>query len=135
MNWIPKIEYTEKGTGAFKTFTFDSPPEGDPFNETFSASSVVKRTNNGRKQTQFNYTRQLYKLEFIFQSTALKDSFSDFMLNHALLGGSFKYYPSSDEVAYETYKSEAKEFKLARPIPNATGDFEYDINLSLERTL
>lgn len=134
-NFIPKIEYTEKGTGIFKTFTFGNPPEGDPFNESYETSSTINRSNNGKKQTQFNYTRKKYDIKFIYQTEAIKEAFVDMMLNHALKGGKITYYPHSDEVTSEIWEIEDKGFKLPRPIPNGSGDFEYDINFSLEKVI
>lgn len=134
-NFIPKIEYIEKGTGIPKTVTFGNEPEGDPLNEEYKTSSVIKRTNNGRKQTQFNNNRKIYSISFMYQTEAVKNAFADFMLNHALRGGSFNYFVHNDEIEFETMKIEAKGFKVPRPIPNGSGDFEYNLDMKVERTL
>lgn len=137
MNFIPKIEYIELGTGASKSITFDSPPNEDPFNEEYVTSSTVTRSNNGRIQTQFNYTRKVYSLAFIFQSEAVKDAMIDFINNHAMRGGKFNYFPSSDELENEEFNIQGKSFKLSRPIPvgDFTGLFEYDFSIKLERVI
>ena len=136
MNFIPKIEYVDILDGTPKTVLFDSPPEGDPFKESFRASSTVSKSNNGTKQTQFNYVEQIYALEFIFQSETTKQAIQDFYLRHALRGGEFNYFPSSDEVEFETYTLVGKGVKFGRPIPSATpGEFEYDFSLSMERVV
>lgn len=94
MNFIPKIEYYDEATSTTKTIVFDSPPEGDPFNEKIVTKSVVTKSNNGRMQTQFNYNELEYDLKFIFQKENTYQLFRDFYLNHASRGLSFDYYPS-----------------------------------------
>jgi hypothetical protein len=134
MNFIPKIEYVDIIDGLPKEFTFDSPPEGDPFNEEVKGSVKVTKSNNGRKQTQFNYIERIYKLEFLFQSEDVKASFEDFFRRHALRGGTFKYYPSSDEVDFNEYTIATRSVAFKRPIPAAIeGTFEYDFSFSIER--
>lgn len=136
MNFIPKIEYVERITGTPKTITFANPPEGDPFNESYSYSTVETTSNNGTTQTQFNYKKKAYKLDFIFQSEAIKNSMLDFINNHAAYGAKFDYYPSSDEVDFETFELDGKSFSLKRPIPAATaGEFEYDFSFTISRVV
>ncbi len=137
MNFIPKIEYTEIGTGVPKTITFNSPPEADPFNEEYKPSVTRTKSNNGRVQTQFNYIEKLYTVEFIFQSETVKAAVLDFYLNHAIRGGSFDYFPSNDEVEKETFYLATRGFTLGRPIPvgDFSGQFEYDFKLKFERVL
>ncbi len=136
MNYIPKIEYTELVTLTPKTFTFDSPPEGDPFNESFTTNSKQKRSLSGKKQTHFNYHLKGYKVEFLFQSKAIRDAFEDFFLNHASKGGFFDYFPSEDEAENETFELAQKGFDPTRPIPDAAGtEFEYNLVLNMERVL
>jgi hypothetical protein len=136
MNFIPKIEYVERITGLAKSFTFDSPPEGDPFNESYKFSTVETVSNNGTTQTQFNYGEKSYALEFIFQTEATKNAVLDFVNNHAVYGAKFNYFPSSDETAFEEFRLDQKSFSLKRPIPAATpGEFEYDFSFTLTRKL
>jgi len=136
MNFIPKIEYTELGTGLEKTFTFDSPPEGDPFGESYKPSLKKTKSNNGRQQVQFNYIEKLYSLTFIFQSEATKAAVEDWYLNHAIKGGKFNYFSSSDELDYETFNLSSRGLKFSRPIPTGViGNFEYDFKLAFERVL
>lgn len=137
MNFIPKIEYVELNTGISKTITFDSPPNDDPFNEEYKPSITRTKSNNGREQVQFNYLEKLYSLNFIFQSEAVKDAVLDFYQNHAIRGGAFDYYPSSDELDYETFNLDTRGFSLSRPIPvgDFTGQFEYDFKLKFKRVL
>lgn len=137
MNFIPKIEYIELGTGIPKTITFDSPPEADPFNEEYKPSITKTKSNNGRTQVQFNYMEKLYSLEFIFQSETVKDAVLDFYNNHAIRGGKFDYYPSNDELDYETFSLNTRGFTLGRPIPTGdfSGQFEYDFKLKFERVI
>ena len=137
MNFIPKIEYTEIGTGLAKSITFDSPPEGDPFNEEISVSNVVTTSNNGNKQTQFNYSEQKFKIDFTFQSETTKDAVKDMLLNHTFKGGTINYFDSSDELAFNTFYITDKKLKLDRPIPvgDFSGQFEYDFSLSMSSVL
>ena len=137
MNFIPKIEYIEIGTGISKTITFDSPPNEDPFNEECEPSITKTTSNNGRSQVQFNYMKKIYSLEFIFQSETTKDAVLDWYLNHAIKGGKFNYFPSSDEVESEEFELATRGFSLGRPIPvgDFSGLFEYDFKLKFERVL
>ena len=135
-NFIPKIEYVERLTGTPKTITFNSPPDGDPFSESYKYSTVETVSNNGTTQVQFNYGEKSYSLDFIFQSEAVKNAVLDFVNNHAIYGGKFDYYPSNDEVAFETFRLDQKSFALKRPIPAATlGEFEYDFKFTITRVV
>lgn len=136
MNFLPKIEYTEIDSGTPKSFTFDSPPEGDPIGEKYRPSQRSKRSTAGVRQTQFNYMLKQYKLEFIFQSQITKDAFDDFYLNHASKGGEFNYFIHSDEVEFELFELDIRTYSPKRPIPAATvGEFEYDFNFTIERVI
>ena len=136
MNFIPKIEYTELNTAILKTITFDSPPEGDPFNEEDKVIAKSKRSTNGTRATQFNYTLTSYNLQFIFQSQSVTDAMKDFVRNHAGQGGNFKYFIHSDEVEFETFELVNSTVKYSRPLPAATvGEFEYDFKFKIERVL
>jgi len=135
MNFIPKIEYNQRGTGTPLVLTFDSPPEGDPFGESYKDSKVVTRSNNGTPQTQFNHTLKSFSLEFIFQSESVKDDLLTFR-ETAKYGTSFKYFPSNDEAEFEVFTLEGRGIDLGRPIPAAVvGEFEYDFKLSMSRVL
>lgn len=136
MNFIPKIEYTDILDGLPKSFTFDSPPEGDPFGEEVKANIRVSKSNNGRKQVQFNYLEEVFKLQFIFQSEATKQAFDDFFKRHASRGAKFNYFPSSDELDFNEYTLADRSASYARPIPAATlGEFEYDFSFTIERII
>jgi len=136
MNFIPKIEYIEINTGLAKSITFDSPPEGDPFGEELSPSVQKTTSNNGTVQTQFNYLKQIYTLEFIFQLEATMQLVEDFYINHAVRGGKFNYFESSDEVEFKTFELDTRGFSKKRPIPSAVlGEFEYDFNLKMSRVI
>jgi hypothetical protein len=134
MNFIPKIEYIELNTLEPIVILLDSPPEGDPFNEEIKVNSKVTKSNNGTRQTQFNYLERKYSLEFIFQSELVKAAIDRFLAKHALRGGKFNYFPSNDEVDFFEYTLAQKGIKYKRPIPSGVaGEFEYDFSLSLER--
>jgi hypothetical protein len=134
MNFIPKIEYTERITSTLKTVTFSSPPEGDPFGESVEDNVRITKTNDGTRQTQFNYTEAKLDIEFIFQTQAVYDAFKLFIKEHARYGRTFKYYPSSDEVEFEEYYLDVKKVSYKKPIPSATlGEFEHDFKFRLSR--
>ena len=135
MNWQPKIEYTELETGTPKTITFDSSPEGDPFNEGFTTNKKEKRSLSGQRQTHFNYHLKKYKVEFLFQSKTVRDAVEDFYLNHAAKGGGFDYFPSSDEIDKETFELAQSGVDFSRPIPDSGTDFEYNFTLNMERVV
>ena len=135
-NFIPKIEYTELGTGTPKSILFDSPPEGAPLGESYKPIQKSKISTGGVKQTQHNYNLKQYSLEFIFQTEITKLAFDDFFLNHASRGGAFNYFIHSDEIEFETMEMLIGNYKPARPIPAATpGEFEYDFKVSMERVI
>ena len=136
MNFIPKIEYIELGTGTLKTVNFSSPHDGDPFKENFITNKVVTTSNNGKRQTQFNYNKQIFSFDFNFQSEAIKNEMEDFFLNHASRGGSFKYFIHNDEPTFEVYELDEKSLKFSRPIPSGVvGQFEYDFKFKITRVL
>jgi len=136
VNFIPKIEYTELNTGVAKSFTFDSAPEGDPFNEEIKTSTKVTTSNDGTQQVQFNYAYENISLEFTFQTEATKQAVEDFFKAHAVRLGKFNYFPSSDEADFKEYTLDQKDIKFSRPIPTGTaGVFEYDFKLKFRRVL
>ncbi len=135
MNWQPKIEYTDLTTGTPTVLTFDGPPEGDPYNEGLKVSASSRRSTSGVRQTQWNYNIKEYKIKFRFQSNAIKILTESFLSNHAYKGGEFKYFPSSDEVDFETMEIKGKSTKFKRTLPDDSGDFEYDFTLSMERVV
>lgn len=134
-NFIPKIEYIELNTLTPKSVNFDTPPEGDPFGESYKHSSTVTTSNNGQRQTQHNYVRKMYDLEFIFVSETIKDAMVDFINNHAAKGGKFNYFVHNDELASEEMELDGKGFKLKRPIPAAGETFEYDFKFKISRAI
>jgi hypothetical protein len=134
-NYIPKIEYTHIVTGVETSFTFDSQPEGDPYNESIKPVVYETRSNNGTRQVQFNYGLLTYNLDFKFQSKATYDSVRDFLTEHAMRGGSFNYFPSSDESDYETWELDIKSVKFKRPIFDSVDVFLFDFSFSIERAI
>lgn len=134
-NWIPKLTYVELNTGLSKTITFDSASEGDPYNEVLKVNNKTNRTTNGTSQVQFNYNQQGYDIAFKYQSQSVTDLFKYFLTNHAYLGGVFNYYPSSDESDYELCELDSTSVKFERPIPDGSGDFEYNFKFKTLRIL
>lgn len=134
-NFIPKIEYVEINTLVNKSVNFDQAPEGDPFNEEFRHSTTVTTSNNGQKQTAYNYGRKYYEVEFLYISSAVKTALEDFFNNHAVRGGKFNYFIHNDEVTFEEFEIEGKNIKFSRPIPNGAGDFEYNVKMRMSKPL
>lgn len=135
-NFIPKIEYTELYSLANKSFTFDSPPEKDPFKEEIKGVFKETVSTSGNYQRQWNYNLQTCDLEFKYQSVTLMNAFDDFVLKHGLRGGSFKYYPHSDDTYYEIFRLESDSIKKERPLFDDSGsDFLYSFKFSIIRTM
>lgn len=134
-NFIPKIEYIELNTLVSKSINFDSPPEGDPLNESYEHSTTVTTSNNGQKQYSYNYGRKIYEVEFLYQSEAVKLAVQDFFNNHAVKGGKFNYFIHNDEIEFEEFEITEKDITFSRPIPNGAGDFEYNIKLLMSRKI
>lgn len=136
MNWVPRIDYIEIYTGNVKSITFDSQPEGDPYNEETKGVYKELVSSNGNFQRQFNYNTQGYDLAFKFQSGTVTRQMDDFINNHANRGGVFKYYSSNDSGDYQLFRLESASFKKERPILDSTGlDFEYNFKFSIVRTI
>lgn len=136
MNWIPKIEYTELFTGTPKSITFDSQPEDDPYNEVITGNFEESMSSSGNYQRQWNYNEQQYTVDFKFQSSTVMAAVDTFIQNHALIGGEFDYYPSSDETDFETYRLKGNSFRKSRPVFEGSGpEFEYNFKFSMIRTI
>ena len=134
MNFIPKISYYELYTEIPKEFAFSSQPEKDPFNEEYKGDYKETVSPTGNYQRQFNYIKKTYDLNFTFQTKAVMDAFDSFAQSTGLKGRAFRYYPSSDETAYEVFRLESDTIKKKRPVFAGT-DFEYDFSFSLVRAL
>ena len=134
-SWISKITYNELGTGTPKEIEFDSPPEGDPFNEERKATAKTKRSSNGTPQTQFNYIQQIFNLEFTYQSSTVYEAFLEFFDNHASQGGFFEYHSSTEESSLGTYEFENKNTKYKRPIFAEVGTFEFNWKFKISTVL
>ena len=135
MNWIPKLLYTPLAGGGEVTITFDSQPEQDPLGEEIIGNRKVTRSSDGTSQTQWNYNMQKYKLTFLYQSDTVKNALDTFFKNEAFKGNTFKWYPSSDESDFETFRFIGGSFKPFRAIPDGSGDFEYNFDFEIERVL
>lgn len=132
-NYIPRIEYTEFGTGTPKTITFSHPPSEDPFNEHIVPNARSSRSTNGTRQTQHNYNLRVFEINFQFESKAIKDAVEDMVLNHTSRGGTVNYFPSDDEVEFFTGHVVDSRPSFARPAPDESiSDFVYDFKLTLE---
>lgn len=136
MNWTPKIEYTDMATGTIKQFTFDFPPSGDPFSEVVDHDVKQTVSNNGQRQYQYNFGRQIFAVSFQFQSQSVKSDFEYFFNKHGVKGGKFKYYPSSDDTQYFDVELDIDSIKYERIIPgNTPGTFLFDLAFKFSRIL
>jgi len=134
-NWISKISYIQLTTGSSKSFTFSSAPESDPLGEKLSGVMKKNQSSDGTEQVQWSYNKEQIAVKFLFQTSAIKDSFEEFLLTHGFRGGVFNYYIHSDESEYDTYRLIDKSVKFDRPIPDGSGDFEYNFGFKMERVL
>lgn len=133
MNYIPRIVYTKILTGEAKDFTFDSEPEKDPFNEKITAISTKRRSTDGTQQVEFSYRLLSYTLKFLYQSKDTYDEMLEFV-EHGFKGGTFNYYPSSDETDYETYELQSNSITFDRPTKDGV-DFTYNFGFTIERVV
>lgn len=132
MNFIPKIEY---GSGP-TTITFDYPPEGDNLDERFTANAASNKSNSGKEQTQWNYNEHVISPKFTFVSQALHDAFYTFFNTWASKGKEFKYFESSDEVAFWTVTLTKKEFKPRKLVKVCnTDDFIWEFDIEMRRVV
>jgi hypothetical protein len=135
-SFIPMIQYIELYTNLAKVITFDSPPEKDPMSEEIKGVYKETVSSSGNYQRQFNYNEQSYDLAFKYQSSATMLKVDDFIKNHALRGGVFDYYISSDELDHEQFRLETNSFKKERPLFEGSGpEFEYNFKFSIVRTI
>jgi hypothetical protein len=135
-SYVPKVTYTHIITGESHTFTFDSQPEKDPFNEKTTPMVKESRSSNGTRQVQFNYILKSYKLKFLYQSKTVYDAWYAFITEHALKGGSFNYYPSNEVDEYDTWELDIAAFDTSRPLFDSTNtDFLYSFSFAIERVL
>ena len=130
-NYIPKIEYNHPIDGA-TTINFTLPPEGDPLNEKYVTRGRETRSSNGATQYQLNYTDHSFSLKFIFLEKTTIDELQKLFDDHASLGESFKYYPSSDEADFFNVilPGHRKTFAPQKIIRSGS-DFIYDLKMSL----
>ncbi len=130
-NYIPKIEYGSPTT----TITFDLPPEGDNLDQRFRANSARSVSSGGVEQTQFNYNEETISPKFVFVSNATKLLIDTFFLNWASHGKEFKYFESSDEVAFRTVTLERAEYSPKKIVCDGLGGFIWEFELRMRRTL
>lgn len=136
MNYIPKITYTELGTGTPRTITFNTPPEGDPLGEQIKGDVKTTETSNGNFQTQWNRNEEIFNLSFKLETLAIKTAVELFFKKHALKGGVFNYYKSNDETDYKVYRMVSTSIKFIRAVANSSdNDFFYNFNFNLKRTI
>lgn len=134
MNYIPKIAYTHISSGESIEFTFDSQPEIDPYNEEIIPFVSETRSNNGVRQVQFNYAIKMYTIDFKFQSEAVYLNTYRFLTEHAMKGGAFKYYPSSDLSTFEIWELDIKSVEIKRPTYENLS-FTHDFSFTLTKVI
>ena len=132
-NFIPRIVYDPGGGDV--TIDFDLPPEGDNLRERERANIRRTISTNGTTQHQFNYTEQRIAPRFVFLTQTLVDSLRTLFETHAIQGKSFKYYEHKDEVTFITVTLDRFQFQPRRVIPDGSGGFIHDIQISMRRTI
>lgn len=133
MNFIPKFEYEHPTLGT-TTITFELPPENDPLDQRFRVNGRETRSNSGQDQFQFNYVDQTFRLRLVFLTKTLIDEIKTMYDVLAFSGGTFKYFPSNDEVDFFNVVLERKEFRPRRVIRSGA-DFIYDLEIRLREKI
>ena len=128
-DFIPKISY---GSGP-TVITLSLPPEGDPIGESITVNHETVLSNNGTTQTQYNYTDQIYNVNFVFLTSSELSSLRTFFDDWAKLGKVFNYSIHSDSISYVAFYLNSFEFNPKRAIADGSGDFYYDLSLSFRR--
>ena len=128
-NFIPSFEYEHPTLGT-TTITLTLPPERDNQNRRKRVDGRETRSNSGQDQFQFNYTDESFQLRLVFLTQAQLDAIETLYDVLAFSGGSFKYFESNDEAAFETVVLERKDFRPRRVIREGS-EFIYDLDMRL----
>lgn len=128
-NFIPVLSF---GPDPELTVTFDTPPEGDPQNETLATEKEQVRSVGGQLFTSDFYDYKTFTLRFILQSNALALKLKRVFEDHALKGESFTYFPHSDDSSIRfgvELQSESVTFN--RDHPDGLGGFLWSFEFTL----
>jgi len=128
-NWIPRIQYG----GGPTTINFTYPPEGDPENEVLRGDVRVSQSNSGNEQVQWNYTEEIWTINFVFLSQTELDNLRTFFTSHAVKGNTFTYFPSNDEATNFTMSLADHNFRPKRVFSDGSGDFIYEVSIQMRR--
>ena len=132
MNFIPKIEFDIGPT----IITFELPPEGDFRKQNFVSNSATTQSNNGKEQTQFNFSQNNKDINFTFVPESIKQELDTFMTAFALRGKEFKYFESSDEVEFITVTLTRKRWNpVIMFATNTENEFVYEFNIAMRELL
>ena len=93
-NFIPRLVF---GPEPPLDLVFDTPPEGDPQNETLGTEKEQVRSVGGQLFTSDFYDYRTFTLRFILQSNATALKLKRLFEDYALKGESFIYFPHSDD--------------------------------------
>ena len=126
-NFIPKIIYNAV------TITLTLPTVDDPFNEEIAASKQRSVSASGIVQASLDFLEEERKIKLGFLSKTLTDELRTFFTTWGLLEKPFDYYPSNDEGTFYTYTLTSKAFNPKRSISDGSGDFLYDLEISMRR--
>lgn len=129
MNWKPKIIYNAI------TITFSFPPEGDPLKESIKTASKTSTSLTGLEQSSWFFNEETQSINFKFLTKTELDALRTFYKVWGSRGKVFDYYPSEDEVDFNTYTLKRKTFTPKRPFSDGAGDFFYDVTIQMRRVL
>ena len=131
-NFVPKLEVT-KGIDT-TSVTFDSPPEGDPYNERITSVGSSRRTLSGKLVKTNFYKIKTYTLNFTLQPETVKTNLELF-LDKISDGTQFRFYRHSDEIDFELVDMESNNIAYERVVSDGQGKFLYSFEISFQRVL
>ena len=128
-NFIPVLSF---GSDPELIVTFDTPPEGDPQNETLATEKEQVRSVGGQLFTSDFYDYKTFTLRFILQSNSVALKLKRVFEDYALKGKSFTYFPHSDDTSIRfgvELESESVNFK--RDHPDGMGGFLWSFEFTM----
>lgn len=127
---IPKIEYGSTPT----VITFDY-PEKMQSGELLNINKKDTDSLSGVRQTQLNYIEGQLKLRFSFVSEAIRAQLETFLINHAALGKSFKYFVDKNSLSYVTYEMDITKYEPKKITAVGVNSYIYEIDLVFRRAV
>lgn len=132
-NWTAKIVYTHPSAGS-TTITFALPPEGDPFQLKKVAVLKQNESSSGKLQSKHNFNRNTVKIKLVFLTKTILDLLETLFDDHASLGKTFDYYPSTDVGTFHTV-TWAKPTWAPKRTVRSGADFIYDMTIDMREEI